>query len=517
MPVRTLILRSFYQDSVVLMQAASQVRSWPGVREAAAFMGTPANHEILAQTGLATAETGTAQPNDLILAVDAASDTEAEAALTEARALLMERRRTVEQSAHLRPRTLDSALRQMPDANLAAISVPGAYARYEALRALRRGLHVWLFSDNVPVEDEIELKHEAVRRGLLCMGPDCGTAYLNGTGLGFANIVPKGRVGCVAASGTGLQAVVSRLAALGEGISHGIGVGGRDLSAKVGGIMTFFALDALAADPATEAIVLISKPPAPGMMSRLEARVAAIQKPVVICCQGISRPGAGGVRWVATLDEAADAVGARLSGQTWTPQAFRNPEAIRRRLQDIREATGTRGQQVLGLYAGGTLAHEAGLILDSLLGKTVFNPTERGSEEGHQMFDLGDDAYTVGRPHPMIDPQTRIEMLLKAGANPALGVILVDLVLGTGSHPNPAEPLAAAWRTAKQRAAAHGRSPVAVAAVVGTSRDPQNLEQQVAQLEQAGVVVLSTNAEAARFAALAVKPELADALLEDLK
>lgn len=517
MLVRTVILRSFYQDSVVLMRAAGEIRSRPGVREAAAFMGTPVNHDLLEQTGLATAETRTARPNDLILAVKADTEAAAEAALAAAQDLLQQRRQAAEQKGRLLPRTLDSALRQMPGANMAAISVPGAYARFEARRALRRGLHVWLFSDNVPIEDEIALKREAVRRGLLCMGPDCGTAYLNGIGLGFANVVPRGRVGCVAAAGTGLQAVVSRLAAWGEGISHGIGVGGRDLTAEVGGAMTFFALKILAQDPATEAIVLISKPGAAEVMPRLEQVLPTLGKPVVVCCQGVIRPGGGAVRWVATLDEAADAISAALHGEPWSPRPFRDPDGVRRKLQAIMEARGRGGGRLLGLYTGGTLAHEAELILGSLLGAIAFNPPAASAAGGHRIYDLGDRAYTVGRPHPMIDPQTRTERLREAGADPALGVILVDLVLGKASHPDPAGPLVRAWQEASRQAAASGRSLAAVASVVGTPGDPQGLPRQVAQLEEAGIAVLPSNAEAARFAALVADPGLARQLLEGVR
>lgn len=502
MAIRTEILSSFYQDSVVLMRIASQIRTRPGVREAAAFMGTPSNHGLLEQIGLATPESKEARPNDLILTVDAESDAAAEGALAAAKELLAQRRQATESVAEVRPRTLESALRMLPDANLVAISVPGAYAKFEAMKAIKRGLHVFLFSDNVPVRDEIELKTEAVRRGVLCMGPDCGTAYLNGMGVGFTNVAPRGRIGFVAAAGTGLQAVVSRVAALGEGVSHGIGVGGRDLSAEVGGMMTLFALEALADDPSTEAIVIISKPPHPTILPRLEAAIAAIRKPIVACVLGAVAPPRSGAVWVETLDQAADAIVALLAKRDWTPRPFGDPLAIRTRWERLREG-GPIAREVLGLYTGGTLAHEAHLLLESLLGHDV----------PKQILDLGDDQYTVGRPHPMIDPQTRTDMILKAGREKA-GVLLVDLVLGRGSHPNPAAPLAGAIRQASERAAAAGRRLVAVGSVVGTVADPQDLESQVAQLEEAGIELLPTNAEAARFAALLVKRELADTLLE---
>jgi len=339
---------------MVLMQVTAELRALPGVREAAALMGTPANQELLAAAGLATPETRTATAGDLLVAVDVDTEAAAEAALAFGARLLDGRREAREATGRVLTRTLEGALRQMPDANLAMISVPGAYAKLEAMAALRRGLHVFLFSDNVPLADEVELKRFAVQQRLLCMGPDCGTAYVSGVGLGFANVVPRGRIGCVAASGTGLQAVVAGLAALGEGISHGIGVGGRDLSAEVGGAMTTLALEALGADAATEAVVVVSKPPAPSVLPALEQALSAVRKPVVVCCLGATpRAGAPGT-WVTTLDEAAAAAAAAVRGQIWTPKLFSDPATVRARLAGVH----ARGS-VLGLYTGGTLAHEA--------------------------------------------------------------------------------------------------------------------------------------------------------------
>ncbi len=497
MPIRTEVLPSFYQDSVVLMRIASEIRRRPGVREAAAFMGTPSNHGLLEQIGLASAESKSANASDLILTVDAESAEAGAAALAAAKDLLAQRRQAAASSTEVHPRTLESALRTF-DANLAAISVPGMYAKFEAMKAIKHGLHVFLFSDNVPLQEEVELKTEAVKRGLLCMGPDCGTAYLNGIGIGFTNVVPRGRIGCVAASGTGLQAVASRVCALGEGISHGIGVGGRDLSAEVGGMMTTFALEALAADSSTEAIILISKPPHASVLPRLEAVMARINKPVVACVLGATAPATSAAVWVETLDAAADAVVALLRNLPRTSRPFTDPADVCARMARI--AAGPPLTQVLGLYTGGTLAHEAHLLLDGLLGAGP-----------HEVLDLGDDQYTVGRPHPMIDPQTRTELVLKAGSG-TTDVLLVDLVLGRGSHPNPAAPLVSAIRQASEAATARHRRLIAVGSIVGTTGDPQGLARQQADMEAAGIELFPSNAEAVRFAAVLVKPALAGVL-----
>src|SRR5262245_15757710 len=336
------------------------------------------------------------------------------------------------------------------------------------------------------------------------MCPDCGTAYVGGVGLGFANVVPSGRIGCVAASGTGLQAVASHVAALGEGVSHGIGVGGRDLSAAVGGIMTTAALALLAADAATDVLVLISKPPAPGVMAELDALIAKSAKPVVVCCLGATAGGAGapGHR-VATLEEAALAAVALARGRSWRAPVLADVAVVRERLARARHDR-PEGRHLLGLYSGGTLAHEACSLLSPLLGGVEARDSARPS---HRILDLGPDEFTVGRPHPMIDPAERGARIRQAGHAPDVGVLLLDLVLGRAAHPDPARPLVAAIRDARAMAAAAGRSLPVVASVVGTEGDPQNLHSQIAVLEAAGVEVLPSNAQACRFAALLAAPD----------
>lgn len=496
MKLYTQVLASTYQDSVILMRISGQVRQHPGVREVALFMGTPANQALLQQAGLATEAARQAGPNDLIVTVQAASDEEAAGAVAAIKEMLQATRKAVESAAEFRPRSLASALRRMPDANLVAISLPGAYVRAEAMAALRRNLNLFIFSDNVPLEDEIALKQEAVARGLFCMGPDQGTAYLGGVGIGFANLVARGRIGCVSASGTGLQTVAARLDALGEGISHGIGVGGRDLSQAVGGTMTLFALDALAADPGTEAIVLVSKPPHPSVLARIEAKLDALRKPTVVCCIGTARRVTGRTVWVETLDQAAAAAVALLARRPFKPGILSDPAAVRRAV--TRAGGEGADKTIVGLYTGGTLAYETSHLLRSAC----------GADHPHRVLDLGDDEYTVGRPHPMIDPAVRTDRILESARDPQVGVLLADLVLGQGAHENPAEPLAAAVTQARDVAAREGRALACVASILGTARDPQDLAAQRATLEAAGIHVLATNPDAARCAAMLVRPQL---------
>ena len=495
--LETEVMPAFYQDSVVLMRISAQVREHAGVHEVALFMGTPANHALLEQAGLATGAGRGAGANDLVITVRADDAARAAEAIASVKAMLAETTRRADDAVDVLPRTLDSALRALPAANVVALSIPGAYVRAEAMAALKRNLHVFIFSDNVPVADEIALKAEAVKRRRFCMGPDQGTAYLGGTGLGFANAVARGRVGCVAASGTGLQAVVSRLDALREGVSHAIGVGGRDLSEAVGGVMTLFALDALAADAATDAIVLVSKPPHPAVLERVEARLATIAKPTVVCCVGAKPRSSGRTVFVDTLHKAADAAVALLAGRAWHDELLSDAARVDTGLRRF-DAIAHERRAILGLYTGGTLAYETAHVLQEVF----------GHDHPHRILDLGDDEYTIGRPHPMIDPHARGEMIVRAGGDAAVGVLLVDLVLGKGSHASPATPLVEAVVEARRIARSEGRELAVLASVIGTSRDGQDLGAQTAMLEEAGIATLATNADAARAAAMLVAPRL---------
>src|SRR4029077_20282129 len=356
----TVVTRGAYQDSVALLTRARPLRARPGVREAAVVMGTPANHDLLAQAGLLTDLARTATANDLIVVVEAETAAGAEAAAGTTAPLLAEGAPGGARGGRARPRTIAGAVRQMPDANLALISVPGAFAAAEARAALEAGLHVVLFSDNVALADEIALKRQALAQGLLLMGPDCGTAYVAGVPLGFANVVPRGPVGLVAASGTGLQQVATQLAGRGRGVSHAIGVGGRDMSEAVGGLMTLAGLERLGDDAGTELIVVIGKPPAPAVGERVRAALAEIGKPAVVCLLGrdVTTRTEGALTTVATLEDAALAADAALGHAAWQPRPFSAPD-VPGRIGEARRALGAGQSAVLGLFAGGTLAHES--------------------------------------------------------------------------------------------------------------------------------------------------------------
>ncbi len=501
---KALILKAEYHDSVVLMRIAAEVKKMPGIVEAGLFMGTQANHAILAAAGLDTEETQGAGPDDLIISVSAEDAASAERGLETAQELLTAKKAQTASASDMRARTIDGAVKTAPQANLACFSIPGQYVAYEASKALEHNLNLFIFSDNVPIEDEVELKQKALKKGLLCMGPDCGTAYVNGYGLGFFNELPRGKVGLVASSGTGLQAVTCALAAAGQGVSQGIGVGGRDLHPAVGGIMTFAALQALDNDPATEVIVLVAKEPHPDVAPALEDVLKSLHKPVVVCCLGFEGT-LGGQPVAENLD---DAVAMTLKHLGVQPVEDRG-KLTEERVASLLPLFGDRAVRVAGLYTGGTLAHEAQHVLEKAGLKVDYGKV---GSDGHSILDIGDDGYTQGRPHPMIDPTFRNELVAQVDSRGDGIILLFDLVLGRGSHPDPALELGNALRAAQAAAESSGGKVIPVGSITGTKDDYQGFERQKRLLEDAGAVLFPTNHEAARAAALLVTSSIAKSL-----
>lgn len=505
--VRCLVRRDTYRDSVELMRVAAVVEGLPGVARAALMMATPANRQILAEADLLADDVDGASPNDLVVAVAAEDAVTADEALAHAASLLAGQSSEPVPASSIgerpSPRTIGDGLREVPGATLAIVSTPGPYATAEALKALKRGLHVFMFSDNVPLDDEIELKRLGRRKGLFVMGPDCGTAILDGVPIGFANAVRRGRIGLIGASGTGLQEVACLIDLAGEGVSQAIGVGGRDLHARVGGAMMALGIERLAADPATDVIVLVSKPPAPSVAAGILDRAGGCGKPVVVCFLGgdPATIGAAGLTPAQTLEDAAALAVAAARGEAlWRPSP---PHPLSR--AGVR-ASGQGGEglpaggrwtisHVRGLFCGGTLCQEAGLILREQLDPGRFS-----------VLDLGADEYTAGRPHPMIDPRLRNEQVVVAAEDPTTGVILVDVVIGYGANADPAGVLVPAVERARQVATSSGRTIEFVASVTGTEADPQRRSAQESTLRAARILVAPSNAAAARLAAELVGP-----------
>jgi len=472
------VIVSLYRDSVALMVTSAELQAMDGVVSASAVMATAANRGVLAQSGLLPADLDAA-PDDLLIVVTAVDIPTAEMCLAFGVELLAQEA-VASEGIHRETRaaTVDEGLEAFAGANLVSVSVAGAFAPLIMKQALLRDRHVFCFSDNVSIADEVALKAMAIERGLLLMGPDCGTALIDGTPLGFVNAVQSGPVGIVSASGTGAQEVMCQLDARGVGISQVIGVGGRDLSADVGGVMTHAALDLLAADEATSCIVLIGKPPGAGVADALYARLSGLGIPVVTCLIGdADRSTEGSVEMCATLDETARRAAIACGGDGGGGQA------------DLPLDVGAPSAAgILGLFTGGTLASEARHLL-------------AGRHAPARILDLGDDEFTIGRPHPMIDPAHRSAAVRAAADDPWVGILLVDLVLGHGAMQDPATPLAAAVTAATAAAHSAGRQLTVVGSVCGTAQDPQGVEAQRRILADAGILLAPSNAAAAAWAA----------------
>jgi FdrA protein len=517
MAVKTLIKRSEYHDSVSLMLVARELSKLEGVKDAAVVMGTEANQSILSDAGLLSEEAKTASPNDLVIAVATSSDALADMALQKAEVLLKQKAASA-QTGEFKPRTIRGALSSNPEANVAVISVAGRYAADEAWEALLHGLHVLLFSDNVSLEDEIALKKYARDQGLLLMGPGAGTTILNNVALGFANVLPRGPVGIVSAAGTGLQEVSTLLARRGVGITQGIGTGGRDLKKEVGGIMMLEALKALQQDEATGVIVLISKPPAEEVVRLILDQVTASVKPTVICFLGGDTTALSNIPNVVparTLYECA-LLAAQIarSDDTNIHASLESEDAkLIEQAKDLKQKLKPGQCYLRGLFSGGTLCYEAQVIWKEMLASPVHSnaplPGDLSLSDStksvqHTAVDLGEEEFTVGRPHPMIDNDLRIRRLLQEARDPEVAVIMLDVVLGYGAHPDPAFELGKAVKEAKRLAYHDDREIVVVASVTGTEEDPQSLRQSISTLESAGVIVCESNSAAARLTALLV-------------
>jgi FdrA protein len=496
--IKSEIRSGAYYDSVVLMQLQRSLSEQPGILDAGVVMGTDANQDLLAQSNLLVDEVKAAGANDLVIVVKGENESAAQTALGKVDELIAARRsRSVDQEYC--SKSLEAAVHRLPSAQWALVSVPGRYAAGVARQALGFNKHVFLYSDNVPLKDEIALKQEAAGKGLLVMGPDCGTAIVNGIGLGFANKVRRGPIGIVAASGTGLQQVSVRIHQMGGGLTHAFGTGGRDLSEEVNAGTARQALDLLSRDPDTKVIVLVSKPPSPKVAGELIEAARLVKKPVVVNFIGHSTAmrRIDNVTFVTTFDETAE-LAVRLS------QAGDHKDLM----GDLNPGRFSSGQRYLrGLFSGGTLAYEAQLILRDYLPavysnaplKKEFRLADSLASVEHTLIDLGEDEFTVGRLHPMMDNDLRIRRLEKEAGDPQAAVILLDVVLGFGAHPNPAGELAPAIAKARKIAGDGRRYLEVVAVVSGTDEDPQDMKAQIQMLEESGAIVMTSNDAAARY------------------
>jgi FdrA protein len=510
MITRIIVRKNHYRDSVFLMVVNQQAMKLPGIEEIALMMGTDNNKDLMLKVGFDKPEMKSATPNDMVMCIRAESEGHIEQAILEIDSMLVKKMRPDEQKDTYK--TLDAVMRERPETNLAVISIPGQFAAREARKALKYGLNVLLFSDNVSIEEEIELKNLANTLDRIVMGPDCGTAIINYVGLAFANVVNPGSIGVVAATGTGLQEIVGIIDRLGEGITQAIGTGGRDLSDRVKGISMKKGIDILEKDPATKVIVIVSKPPGPETAAEILKTISACSKKTIVDFIGVDPAAvrAAGAIPASTLEEASHKAVASLRGEEYKAKDFSISDTD---VTDLIHAEKKRmkpaQQYVRGLYSGGALCDEALAIMGERLGGIFSNiplkPHLRMADLSrgfrHSCIDLGDDYFTQGKPHPMIYPDVRNRYIVSEAEDPEVAVLLLDIVLGYGAHMDMAGALSKSIASAKSLAESRGGYLSVVASVCGTQKDPQNYNEQVNKLKECGVVVMPTNAQAARLAA----------------
>lgn len=501
---KTIVQKSVYYDSVKLMLVTREIKAMPGVQEVAVVMGTDLNKETLLRTGLLTEQAQAAAPTDMIVAVSCETE-QAIQQIFDGLDGMLNANSAGENKDVYRPKSVETAVKMQPGSNVLTVSVPGRYAKSLAMEGLRNGLHVMLFSDNVTIEEERELKTYAAKKDLLVMGPDCGTAVINGVPLCFANTLRKGGIGLVAASGTGAQEVMTLIHKNGGGLSQVIGTGGRDLRAEIGGITALMAIRALNEDENTQLIAVVSKPPAPQVAQKIITYLREqVTKPVVVNFLGgdYSHLNDERLHFVPTLEQAAltslELVGAVPAGYSLQTGA---EDVVKKQAARVRKS----GKYLRGLFSGGTLGYEAIFALQESIGHVSSNMGKEHDLEdcfrmqGHACVDLGDDKYTVGRAHPMIDSSLRAEVLRHELRDPQVAVILLDIVLGYGSNKTPEKELVE--ELARYRAEHPQEYVCVVASLCGSKDDPQDYERIENDLREQGVLLMPSNLQATRLAA----------------
>jgi FdrA protein len=512
MPSGFIIRKNQYYDSVFLMGISKRISDLPGVQQNAVLMGSETNKGLLASIGIRDSQIDSAHPNDLVVAVVAETPQIVSDALSRLDEYLLG---GVQVASTSNPHSLEEGLAQKPYANLAVISVPGEYAAREAHKALEAGLNVFLFSDNVSMEDELALKQFATEKKLLVMGPDCGTSLIGGVGIGFANVVRKGSIGAIGAAGTGLQEFTSQIHNSGFGISHAIGTGGHDMSDQVGGLTTFAALDALEADSQTKVIVVISKPPGAKTLARLTDRFKICTKPIVGCFLGTHHENtdtAAAYQRAATIDEAVQLAIKSAGGATPSSDSSFTSEELEW-ISREKVAWGPGQKYLRGLFAGGTFCYQSQQILRDrgisvysnapLDSRYKLQDSNRSVE--HSLVDMGSDEFTLGKPHPMIDGTLRKQRVLAEARDPQTAVLFLDFIFGYNASMDPVGELLDAILEARQAVKNHGGHLSVVASICGTDGDHQGVEMQIKMLKDAGVIVFRSNAKAATYCGELIK------------
>ncbi|MBQ6756019.1 MAG: FdrA family protein [Oscillospiraceae bacterium] len=506
MSVFFVIQKDRYIDSLETLSETAMLNDQPGIGTGYVGMATEVFKEVTKEIGLSAPEILAAADSDYVIVAEAESE---EAFNNAVEKLRTESAPVDDEEKPVSFRTSVQAKEHEPRANLCQISVPGEYALEEAKKALNAGMHICVFSNNVPLSDEREMKELAREKGLLCMGPDCGVANINGAALVLSSINNRGPFGIVGASGTGIQHVAAILPEAGSGVSQTIGTGGNDLKEAVGGITMLMGIDALEADPETKYIILISRKPADSVLKKLLARISGMKKPRVVFFMGCDREAieATGSVWAENLDDCA----LRALELIHSDYSLGSIDELKETAKEAVKGMAPEQKYLRGAYTGGTYLDEAMRTMWDAAGGIWSNaPLSKewkieGDSREHTCIDYGEEEYTLGRPHPAIDASIRKPAILKEASDPTVAVIVLDVILTPPGHPDPCGYMVPDIIKAQKMAAERGGKIVFIASVLGTTADWQDIRKQEQELRDAGVIVCRTNYRAALLASEIVK------------
>ena len=503
MSVYVKIEKNRYIDSLETLFATTVLNDQPGIEMGYIGMCNSTFRDVITDIGLMTDEIAACSENDYVIVAEAESQEAFDLAVAEVDKS-METKDSGQETAEYD--TTDAALAAHPEVNLVQIAVPGDCALEEAKKALNAGKHICVFSNNVPFEDEREMKELAREKGLLCMGPDCGVANINGSALVLSSINNRGPFGIVGASGTGIQHVAAILHEAGSGVTQTIGVGGNDLKDPIGGISMLMGLDALEHDPETKYIIVISRKPGEKTLPVICDKLKSLSKPCVVLFMGCEREivEATGSVWAENLDDCGIKA-LQLIGVDYSLGTEEELDAIAR---EAVEGMAPEQKYVRGGYSGGTYMDEAMHAMYGEIGDVwsncPLNPDYQLKDSyqsvENTVIDYGEEEFTLGRPHPAIDPSIRKPAVLREASDPKVAVICLDFILTPPGHPDPAGYLVEDIKKAQEMAAERGGKLVFIASVLGTTADFQNIRVQEQELRDAGVIVCTSNARAARLA-----------------
>lgn len=491
-----------YVDSVTLMSIGDKVMSLSGISNAEVQMGTPANTEVLEELGYVLSSD--IKPDDLVFAVTGQTQEKIEEAFKFAESLLSGGGTMAGQRKYHDIGDIDLSADPY---DIAQISLPGEYVLHEAKKALLIGMDLFIFSDNVPLEQELELKELGREMGRLVMGPDCGVGFINGVCLGAGSIMREGSIGIIAASGSGAQEVGSIIEKYGHGISNIIGTGGRDLYPEINGIEMLQAMKLMAEDNNTKVIVLVSKLAGLGVMNKILTEADKIQKAVVAIFLGSEKSLFEGHNVIPafSLHEAAEKACKLISEDV--VDLHLSKKDLQETAQSEYSRYDSNQKYFRGLFCGGTFTEEALIYLNENLSGVNLNSNlktrfadklrDRHISLGHTILDLGAEDFTSEAPHPVFDPKLRAKRLEKEIGDPETAAILLDFITGPGVAQ---DPFSLVIETIKKDMSNTGKHITYIANICGTEQDPQNIRENIRKLKECGVIVTQSNYESIRLA-----------------